>query len=154
MDEVSTKTFRLSFDVKRQPEAVQSWWTDLPDDYHAKDPRENPFRIRTLARRSDGADLESWWRGPFGRTRKAIEHLRVLGKGHFTYDIAMGAVQVHDDFRLVPTPAGSRMDVQTTLRPTTFPARLFLPLFVPAMKRQFRKTWRDALDVCEKEVPA
>src|SRR5713226_10433006 len=41
----------LELEIKRPPRSVRAWWTDLPDDYVAKDPREQPHRIRVLARK-------------------------------------------------------------------------------------------------------
>src|SRR2546422_1097230 len=57
----------LELDIRRPPRSVRAWWTDLPDDYVAKDPREQPHRIRVLARYPDRIELVGTWRGPLGR---------------------------------------------------------------------------------------
>src|SRR5207244_1929167 len=57
----------LELDIHRPPQSVRAWWTDLPDEYVAKDPREQPHRIRVLARNGHRIELEGTWRGPLGR---------------------------------------------------------------------------------------
>src|SRR5437870_12654637 len=54
----------LELDIHRPPQSVRAWWTDLPDEYVAKDPREQPHRIRVLARNGHRIELEGTWRGP------------------------------------------------------------------------------------------
>src|SRR5437870_9340426 len=57
----------LQLSIHRPPQSVRAWWTDLPDEYVAKDPREQPHRIRVLARDGNRIDLVGTWRGPSGR---------------------------------------------------------------------------------------
>jgi len=47
-------TLDLDLDIHRSPDSVRAWWTDLPDEYVAKDPREQPHRIRPGEARGSG----------------------------------------------------------------------------------------------------
>jgi len=81
----------LELDIHRPPRSVRAWWTDLPDVYVAKDPREQPHRIRVLARNGDRIELVGTWRGPLGTERLLRETLRVREDGSWTFDArAMG----------------------------------------------------------------
>jgi hypothetical protein len=52
--------------IRKSPESVRAWWTDLPEDYHAKNPREQPYRIVTTRRLPNGRELRTYWRMPDG----------------------------------------------------------------------------------------
>src|SRR6266566_1068927 len=76
----------LELDIHRPPQSVRAWWTDLPDEYVAKDPREQPHRIRVLARNGHRIELEGTWRGPLGRDALLRETLHVRDDGSWTFD--------------------------------------------------------------------
>src|SRR2546425_11032549 len=71
----------LELDIHRPPRSVRAWWTDLPDVYVAKDPREQPHRIRVLARNGDRIELVGTWRGPLGTERRLREAVPVREEG-------------------------------------------------------------------------
>ena len=76
----------LEFLIRRPPSSVRAWWTEYPDDYRAKDPREQPYRILTTRRLSDDRELRTYWKLPDGSNAEAQEILSVKSDGSWTYD--------------------------------------------------------------------
>src|SRR5438128_7437222 len=91
----------LELDIHRPPSAVRAWWTDLPDEYVAKDPREQPHRIRVLARNGDRVEVEGAWRGPLGREMLLRETLRLREDGSWTFYARAMGLRVHDEYEVV-----------------------------------------------------
>lgn len=146
--------FVVSLTIRRSPESVRAWWTDLPDDYTAKDPKEQPFRIVTLEKRPDGRELETHWRTPFGVMR-ARESLRLHEDGSWSFEVANApfGLRAIDEFHAVSAEGGTRLDIRSTLVPQNAAHRVAGPAIVPVTKRIFRANWRDAARVCEREAP-
>lgn len=144
----------LELPIDRDPKTVKAWWTELPDDYVAKDPKEQPFRIRTLKRHEDGRTLETSWRTPMGAT-KSIERMRLHDDGSWTFEVesAMFGVGAHDTFRAVPDGDGTRLLVRTEFLPKTVAHRLFAPILAPMMRSVFRSTFTSASRICERDAP-
>src|SRR3989442_15855767 len=69
------------WDIIRSPDSGRARWTDLPDEYVAKAPREQPHRIRVLARQGDRVEVVGTWRGPLGREMLLKETLRFARTG-------------------------------------------------------------------------
>lgn len=143
----------LTFDVCRPPESIRRWWLDFPDDYRASDPDEQPYRIRTLSRKGDEVVVETHWSGPFGSTMKVVETLRSQGPHAWTADLTMMGLRIHDEFRVTPTPTGSRLEIRSTISPASLAGRVASPLVLPMLKRDMRKTWTNAARICEREAP-
>src|SRR5712691_194761 len=112
-----TLTLDLDLDIHRPPGSVRAWWTDLPDEYVAKDPREQPHRIRVLARNGDRVEVEGAWRGPLGREMLLRETLRFHEDGSWTFDSRAMGILVHDEFDVIPSGAGTRLHIRSVLTP-------------------------------------
>src|SRR2546427_8062773 len=85
----------LQLSIHRPPQPVRAWWTDLPDEYVPKDPREQPHRIRVLARDGNRIDLVGTWRGRFWSRRLLPEPLRMREDGSRTCDSAATRLRIH-----------------------------------------------------------
>jgi hypothetical protein len=62
----SLESLDIDLSIRKSPDAVRAWWTDIPDDYTATDPREEPFRIVTLRKFPNGWLLLTYWRDDDG----------------------------------------------------------------------------------------
>src|SRR2546428_4135100 len=90
-----TLTLDLDLDIHRAPDSVGAWWTDLPDVYVAKDPREQPHRIRVLARNGDRIELVGTWRGPLGTEKLLPGTLRIPQAGRRSFNARAMAPRGH-----------------------------------------------------------
>src|SRR3989442_15852467 len=107
-----TLTLDLDLDIHRSPDSVRAWWTDLPDEDVAKDPREQPHRIRVLARQGDRVEVVGTWRGPLGREMLLKETLRLREDGSWTFDSRAMGISVHDEFEVVSLGEGARLHIR------------------------------------------
>ncbi|HVL86392.1 MAG TPA: hypothetical protein VM681_00085 [Candidatus Thermoplasmatota archaeon] len=142
----------VELSIRRSPKSVRAWWTELPDDYTAKDPEERPFRIRTLARWHDGSELEAHWRRPDGSVVLAREILRVLPDGRWTFEgLDARGYNIFDEFAAYPANGGD----ETLLRIVQI-----LTAREPGAEEHFaaqfrtsRDVWRGAVPICERDAP-
>jgi len=147
----------LRFDVElvihRSPRSVRAWWTDLPDDYVAKDPREQPHRIRVLARDGDRIELVGTWRGPLGTERLLPETLRLHEDGSWTFDARAMGLRIHDEFEAFPSGDGTRLHIRTIITPAGLHGRIVARLMGRRILRMLEKGWPTAAEICERDAP-
>jgi len=74
---MNSEAINLELLIHKPPESVRAWWTDYPDDYHAKNPREQPYRIVTTRRFPNGREVRTYWRLPDGSTPELQEVLNL-----------------------------------------------------------------------------
>src|SRR5437899_8530951 len=148
-----TLTLELDLDIHRPPSAVRAWWTDLPDEYVAKDPREQPHRIRVLARQGDRVEVVGTWRGPLGREMLLKETLRLREDGSWTFDSRAMGISVHDEFEVVSLCEGARLHIRSVLTPARPLGRLVVRLMGRRLVRRMAESWRTAALICERDAP-
>jgi hypothetical protein len=138
--------------IRKPPGSVRAWWTDYPDDYHAKDPREQPYRILTTRKLQDGREVRTFWKMPDGSNVEVQEILNLKPDGSWTYDVpcpnAMG-IHVFDEFRTEPTPDGTRLLIHSTLTAGDYSAASR----VSGLKEFMIQGWKQAAAVCEHDAP-
>lgn len=145
------ETVHLELDIPRPAKSVQSWWTELPDDYTARDPREQPFRIRTVRHLPEGRELETHWRAPDGSVRVFREVLRVEAPGRWTFDIPEHPLgfRIFDEFRAEPRGEATRL----TIRSVIFAVRPGSAAHLAAQKERMEQGWRTAAELCARDAP-
>jgi hypothetical protein len=143
----------LELNIKRPPKSVRAWWTDLPDDYLAKDPREQPHRIRVLERDGDRIEVVGTWRGPFGTERLLPETLRLREDGSWTFDARAMGLRVHDEFEAIASSDGTRLHIRSTITPDGPLGRLVARLMGRRILRMLAKGWPVAAAICERDAP-
>lgn len=145
--------------IPRPRADVLAWWTDLPDDYRAQDPREEPHRIEVLARDRDGArvDLMTFWRLPLGLLARIPETLRLAPEGDgFTVDVhfPLGLRQrdvftLRDDGR-----GGTRVTIELVMGARHPLAWVLVPLYWNLYARRvYPKTFATAGELCARDAP-
>jgi hypothetical protein len=140
----------LELFIKRSPASVRAWWTDLPDDYTAQDPREQPFRIVTLTQTPNGRELRTYWRMPDGSTREMRELLALKPDGNWTFEIPEHPAGFHvfDEFQIEPVESGTKLHIRSTLTPrTTSAARS-----IATQKDRMAQAWKIAGEICERDA--
>jgi hypothetical protein len=143
----------LELDINRPPRSVRAWWTDLPDDYIAKDPREQPHRIRVLVRDGDRIELVGTWRGPLGTERLLQETLRLREDGRWTFDARAMGLRIHDEFEAVPNGDGTRLHIRSTITPAGTWGKIVARLMGRRILRMLEKGWPVAAAICERDAP-
>lgn len=73
--------------IRKPPQSVRAWWTALPDDYQAKDPREQPYRIVTLQKLPNSHRLRTYWRTPDGSMFDVEEIMALRPDGSWMFEI-------------------------------------------------------------------
>src|SRR3989441_4083343 len=148
-----TLTLDLDLDIHRAPDSGRGWWTDLPDVYVAKDPREQPHRIGVLARNGDRIELVGTWRGPVGTERLLRETLRVREDGSWTFDARAMGLRVHDEFEAIPNGDGTRLHIRSAITPAGALGRIVARLMGRRILRMLEKSWPTAAEICERDAP-
>ena len=143
----------LELDIHRPPQSVRAWWTDLPDEYVAKDPREQPHRIRVLARNGHRIELEGTWRGPLGRDALLRETLHVRDDGSWTFDARAMGLRVHDEFQAFPSGDGTRLHIRSVINPDGPLGKIVGRLMGRRLLRMLEKGWGTAAEICERDAP-
>jgi hypothetical protein len=143
----------LELDIDRPPQSVRAWWTDLPDEYVAKDPREQPHRIRVLERHSDRIELVGTWRGPLGTERLLPETLRLREDGSWTFDARAMGLRVHDEFEAIPNGDGTRLHIRSTITSAGPLGKIVARLMGRRILRMLEKGWPTAAEICERDAP-
>ncbi|HEX9567037.1 MAG TPA: hypothetical protein VGA48_05515 [Thermoplasmata archaeon] len=147
-----TLTLDLDLDIHRAPGSVRAWWTDLPDAYVAKDPREQPHRIRVLARNGDRIEVEGAWRGPLGREMLLRETLRLRENGSWTFDARAMGLRVHDEFEVFPSGEGTRLHIRSVITPAGPIGKIVARLMGRRLLRMLEKGWGTAAEICERDA--
>jgi hypothetical protein len=149
---MDSEVLSLELMVRKPPESVRAWWTDYPDDYHANDPREQPYRILTTRRFSNGREVRTFWRLPDGSTQELQEVLNLKPDGSWTYEVVYPnplGIHILDEFRAEPAPNGTRLSIHSTLTPREASATSH----VSGLKEIMISTWKRAAEVCEHDAP-
>ena len=127
----------------------------MPDDYSAHDPRELPQRIVTVKRTETGRELITYWKRTNGPDRAMKETLVVKEPYRWSYDVLpsegflIRGFRIHDEFSATPDGTGARVDIESTVTFTTPTIRIVGPLLTPLLKRMMRRSWADAVLVCD-----
>ena len=137
--------------IRRPPESVKAWWTDLPDDYLAIDPTEQPFRILTTRRIPRGRDLLTYWRQSDGSVRENREIMQVSTDAAWTFEIPSHplGLKIFDEFSAEPTEDGTLLRIRSTLTAIEPDASAR----IPAQKERMAQLWRKAAEICERDAP-
>jgi hypothetical protein len=144
-----SNAMNLELLIRKSPESVRAWWTDLPEDYHAKDPREQPYRIVTTRRLPNGRELRTYWRMPDGSTFDFQEILALKPDGSWTFEIPNGmGFHTLDEFRTEPVPTGTKLIIRSTLIPLDSSA----VSRISVQKELMTQAWKDAAEICERDA--
>jgi hypothetical protein len=138
--------------IRKRPDSVRAWWTEYPDDYHAKDPREQPYRILTTRRLPNGRELRTYWRMPDGSNAEIKEVLNLKPDGNWTYDVPCPnptGIHVFDEFRTEATADGTKLLIHSTLTPEDPSATSR----VAALKEFMITGWKLAAEICDRDAP-
>jgi hypothetical protein len=144
------EVFELHLLIRKSPKSIRAWWTDLPDDYQANDPREQPYRIVTLRRTPNGRELRTYWRLPDGSTRDWQELLTMKPDGSWTFEIPNHPAGLHilDEFRTESAPEGTVLHIRSTLTAREASAAGIMA----AQKERMTNAWKIAIEICEREA--
>lgn len=140
--------------IRRPPHEVRAWWLEMPEDYVAADPREQPFRIKTLRRTQSEWEIMTYWR-VLGRVTKVPETFHLKPDGDWDVDIALPfGLRQRDAFVLHPTREGTRVEIRAWVHAPTAAAKAMRPLFLALYaRRAYPATWRTAAELCERDAP-
>ena len=138
--------------IRKPPDSVRAWWTEYPDDYHATDPLEQPYRILTTHRLPNGRELRTYWRMPNGSNVEVQEILNLKPDGTWTYEVptpnATG-IRVFDEFRAEPTRDGTKLLIHSTLTAEDPSATSG----IAGLKEFMIQGWKGAAQICERDAP-
>jgi hypothetical protein len=143
----------VEVEIARPPDEVRAWWTQMPDDYRATDPKEQPHRIVTLRRTPDTWEAMTHWRGPPWGDVKVRETFHFRPDG---WDVDVGlplGLAQKDEFTLAATPTGTRVTIRVSIWPRNLAGRLARPAFLRYARRSYPRTWRAAGRICERDAP-
>ena len=136
--------------IRKSPESVRAWWTDLPEDYRAKDPQEQPYRIVTTRRSPHGRELRTYWQMSDGSTFDFQEILTIKPDGSWIFEIPNGmGFHIMDEFRAEPVPAGTKLTIRSTLIPLDSSAAGRISM----QKELMTQGWMGAAKICERDAP-
>jgi hypothetical protein len=148
---MTSEVLNLELMIRKPPESVRAWWTEYPDDYHAKDPREQPYRILTTRKLPNGREVRTYWRMPDGSTPEVQEILHLKSDGSWTYEVPYPnpiGIHVFDEFRTEPTSNGTRLLIRSTLTPLGPSASSR----VSGLKEIMIQGWKIAAEICERDA--
>lgn len=138
------------FLIRRPPESVRAWWTDLPDDYQAKDPREEPFRIVTLRKFPNGRLVLTYWHDDEGSTYERHEVILTLPDGSWTVEMTDSPrFHIRDEFHVRPTEGGTILH----LRQMRIPRDPSDAKLVPEMNEHMAEFFKTMAQICERDAP-
>ncbi|MGQ0536552.1 MAG: hypothetical protein ACT4PT_10820 [Methanobacteriota archaeon] len=140
-------------EIPRPAAEVRAWWTEMPADYRAADPKEQPHRIVTIARNEDRWEIDTHWRGPFGRDLVVREVFWFRPDGWDVDVYAPAGIRQRDEFRLEATPQGTRVQIRVQIRGTGLAGRLAAPIYRAYGRRNFPRMWRHAARLCARDAP-
>jgi hypothetical protein len=135
--------------IRKAPESVRAWWTDLPEEYRAKDPQEQPYRIVTTGRLPNGRELRTYWRMPDGSAFDFQEILTLKPDGSWTFEIPNGmGFRIFDEFRVESVPTGTKLTIHSTLTPLDASAAGR----ISTQKELMTQGWKGAAKICERDA--
>lgn len=145
---------RVEISIHRPPHEVRAWWWEMPDDYRATDPKEEPHRIVTVSRSADHRDMLTYWRGPGGRVIEVPERMRMDAHGDWTIevDLPFGLAQ-RDVFELHPRADATHVTIDVDVWPRAWYGRLARPFFLRYARKWYPRTWNRAAKICERDAP-
>ena len=147
---MNPEIINLELMIRKTPDSVRAWWTDLPEDYQAKDPQEQPYRIVTTRRLPSGRELRTYWRMPDGSAFDFQEILALKPDGSWTFEIPNGmGFRILDEFRAEPAPMGTKLTIQSTLTPLDSSAADR----ISTQKELMTQGWKGAAKICERDAP-
>lgn len=139
----------LTFDVDSSPEALEAWWTDLPEIYEADDPREQPHRIELVEATEDGGVYDTTWRGPLGLPFTLTETLHDEGPGRWRFVVPGPGFEIVDRYEVETTEDGAHLEIRSTVSYDNVLGKLARKLMIPSWKEQFTETFSNAVAVFE-----
>ncbi|HZW55996.1 MAG TPA: hypothetical protein VFF30_06885 [Nitrososphaerales archaeon] len=143
----------LDLFIRRSPESVRTWWIDLPDDYEAKDPSEQPYRIITTKHNANGGrELLTFWRNPDGSDWLAEETMHLFEDGlSWAFDVKNPrGFLIRDDFHAVPVEGGTRLEIRSKITPRKPEAETM----ISQQKEQMTQLWKKMVAICERDAPS
>lgn len=145
----------VTLHIARPPHEVRAWWTEMPADYRASDPAEQPHRIVTRSRTPDAWVVDTYWRTPLGGELRIPETFRFKPDGDWDVELRLpfGLAQ-RDAFVLEPTAVGTRVEIRAWIWPRSAPGRLSRPAYVAYARKTYPETWRTAARLCERDAPS
>jgi len=147
---MNPEIINLELMIRKTPDSVRAWWTDLPEDYQAKDPQEQPYRIVTTRRLPSGRELRTYWRMPDGSAFDFQEILALKPDGSWTFEIPNGmGFHIKDEFRTESVPSGTKLTIRSTLTPLDAAAASR----ISAQKELMTQGWKGAVGICERDAP-
>jgi len=149
---MTSEVLDLEILIRKPPASVRAWWTDYPDDYRAKDPREQPYRILTTRRLPNGRRVRTYWKMPDGSTLEVLEVLNLKPDGSWTYDVPYPnplGIHVFDEFRPDPSPEGTKLMIHSTLTPGDASGMTH----ISELKGYMLQGWKLAAEICERDAP-
>jgi hypothetical protein len=152
MATLARREIRMEITIQRAPESVRRWWTEYPDDYVATDPREQPFRIRTLDRKDGKRHVMTTWKRPDGSIAEWEEFLEIFPDGSWTYTIPrnVGNYRIFD--RFLPRPGaegGTVLRIESDVEALTPEA----VAGIEAQAVRMEAGWRAIVPLCERDAP-
>jgi hypothetical protein len=148
--------FELTLHIRKPPQHVRSWWTDFPEDYIAKDPTEQPFRIITKKKTSSGKELQTFWRLPDGSVREQFEIMQVKQDGSWTFEIPNHSLGFHilDEFSVESKNEEKEtiLHIHSTITPNpSIPYSEAKPR-LETLSKSMGTVWRRAAEICEQDT--
>ncbi|MHB8604442.1 MAG: hypothetical protein ACYDCK_04235 [Thermoplasmatota archaeon] len=140
-------------DIPRPVAEVRAWWTDLPADYRAADPREEPHRIVTKRRDAERWEIDTYWRAGPVKNLRVPETFTFRGDG-WSVDarIPLGLAQ-RDEFTLTPTPTGTRVTVEVWVKTRNPLGFVALAAYRAYARKNFPRMWKGAGRLCTRDAP-
>ena len=146
----NSDVINLELLIHKSPQSIRAWWTEFPDDYRAKDPQEQPYRILTTRRLPNGRELETYWRLPDGFTFNMREILTLKPDGSWMFEIPNGlGFHILDEFRTELAPNGTKLIIKSTLTPQDPTAADRMT----SQKELMTEGWKGAAQLCERDAP-
>jgi hypothetical protein len=146
---VETTKFSVEIPIACPASAVRRWWTDLPEEYQASDPAEEPYRIVITKKLPNGNELATYWHGPDGKDIRIDETMTLNTDGSWELDLQLPAgFRIHDALRAVSAAGGSLLSITAEVTPLNPEAESG----VPALTAWMEGVWRRAAKICERDA--
>lgn len=140
-------------EIPRPPAEVRAWWLEMPADYVAADPKEQPHRIVTLRRDATRWETITYWRVP-GRANLPVRETFTFRDDGWDVLVELPfGLEQRDEFALTPTPEGTRVRIRVGIWPRNLVGRLARPAFLRYARRAYPATWRRAATICARDAP-
>lgn len=145
----SSETFDLEYFIRKSPESVKAWWTDLPDDYQATDPEEEPFRIVTLRKFANGRELLTFWHARDASVEEFREILWLREDGSWIFEATdYPGFIIRSEYWLRLAPNGVYLHISTLLTPldTAHASRMSAEI------ESLTEFFKGAAEICERNA--